>query len=136
MVRHLRKARPQLITDAPMGPEVEYEYRRKRYAIMMSGRVLCVILAACIYRVSAALAVLLVVGGGVLPWTAVIMANDRLSPKKVQSLHQRLPDTDRALPAVDQDRVIEAEYVSDTETSGRWVGPEAGDVPRDEHPAA
>jgi hypothetical protein len=80
-VRHPREDHPTLITDAPESLDDEFDRRRKRYAIMMSLRALCVIGAAVTYRVSWILAVVLIVGGAVLPWCAVILANDR-APKK------------------------------------------------------
>ena len=74
---------PTLITDAPQSRDEEYEHRRKRYAIMMAGRALCVIAAALTYRISPWLAVAFVVGGAILPWSAVILANDR-PPKRAR----------------------------------------------------
>ena len=44
---------------------------------MMGTRALCVILAAVTYQVSIALAMVFVVAGVVLPWCAVLIANDR-----------------------------------------------------------
>jgi len=80
-VRHPREDQPVLITDAPENLDDEFDRRRKRYAIMMSLRALCVIAAAVLYHVSWILAVVCIVGGAVLPWCAVILANDR-PPKK------------------------------------------------------
>lgn len=67
---------PVLITSAPESPDDEYDRRRKKYAIMMGLRAICVIAAALTYRVSLLLALAFVVGGIVLPWCAVIIAND------------------------------------------------------------
>lgn len=87
-----------LITDAPESLDDEFDRRRKRYAIMMAGRALCVIAAALTYQISWILALGLVVGGTVLPWCAVIIANDR-PPKKARRSHSRFGALEkRALP--------------------------------------
>lgn len=80
-MRHPREDHPVLITDAPESLDDEFDRRRKRYAIMMALRALCVIAAALTYRVSWILALGLVVGGAILPWCAVLLANDG-PPKK------------------------------------------------------
>jgi len=69
--------RPVLITDAPINLDDELDRRRKRYVITMGIRALCIIAAALTYTISGWLAALFMVGGIVLPWTAVVMANDR-----------------------------------------------------------
>ncbi len=107
-VRHPRDDEPVLITDAPESPDDEFDRRRKRYALMMATRALCVIAAAVTYQVSWILALGLVVGGTVLPWCAVILANDR-PPKKARRAMRRHfggPDT-RALPPGADRRTIE-----------------------------
>ncbi|MEO9138688.1 MAG: DUF3099 domain-containing protein [Jatrophihabitans sp.] len=72
----------QLITSAPESNDDEYDRRRKKYAIMMSLRIVCVILAALTYRVSPYLMATFIVGGIVLPWCAVIIANDGPAKKR------------------------------------------------------
>lgn len=101
-------AQPQLITSAPESSEDEFDRRKKKYAIMMSIRALCVILAATTYQVSIYLALVCVVGGMVLPWCAVIIANDGPVKKKAPAPRYRTPlNTERALTAGDQDRTID-----------------------------
>ena len=81
---------------------------------MMSMRALCVIAAALTYRVSWILAVALVIGGAVLPWCAVILANDR-PPKKTRRWRpyyggpndKRLESRQKTLPASRDDRTID-----------------------------
>jgi len=107
-VRHPRDDQPVLITDAPESRDDEFDRRRKRYAIMMGTRALCVIAAAVTYQFSWILALALVVGGTVLPWCAVIIANDR-PPKKARRMMQRhigVPDEPALPPPADQ-RTIE-----------------------------
>ena len=66
------------ITTVPLSPAQEYSARRRRYATMMSIRIACVIAAVVVSPVSLLLALVLMVGGAVLPWCAVLIANDRL----------------------------------------------------------
>jgi Flp pilus assembly protein TadB len=106
-VRHPREDQPALITDAPASLDDEYDRRRKRYAIMMAVRALCVIAAAMTYRVSWLLAVVFVVGGAVLPWCAVLLANDG-PPKRARRFRRYGgPPGERALPAGDDERTID-----------------------------
>ncbi|MBV9593529.1 MAG: DUF3099 domain-containing protein [Actinobacteria bacterium] len=81
-MRRSRHPDVALITSAPTSPNDEYNRRRKRYALMMSARAVCVVLAALTYRFSIWLALALVVGGAVLPWCAVLIANDRPARKR------------------------------------------------------
>lgn len=114
MVRHPRDDDPVLITDAPENLDDEFDHRRKRYAIMMAMRAACVIAAALTYRVSWILALALVVGGAILPWCAVILANDR-PPKRAnrwnryhgRPTEKQLERRNKALPAAKDDRTID-----------------------------
>ncbi|HEX5493137.1 MAG TPA: DUF3099 domain-containing protein [Mycobacteriales bacterium] len=92
--RHRRDT--PVITDAPASVEEQFAYRRRRYAIMMGTRIVCLILAAAFYHIVWLMA-LLAAGAIVLPWFAVIMANDRLPPKSGNFTHFA-GDPDRALP--------------------------------------
>ena len=97
-----------LITDAPVNPDDELDRRRRRYGIMMALRTMCVIGAALVYHVSLWLALAFIVGGAVLPWSAVILANDRPPRNRGRLLHP-VGRSDRELPAAEKDRTIEAE---------------------------
>jgi hypothetical protein len=100
---------PVLITTAAESSQREYDQRRKKYAVMMALRAVCVIAAATTYKVSLWLALAFVVAGMVLPWCAVIIANDGPAKKKNQRVGYR-PDlrTERALPAPrDDDRTVD-----------------------------
>ena len=114
-MRHPREDHPSLITDAPESLDDEFDRRRKRYAIMMSLRALCVIGAALTYRVSWILAVVLIVGGAILPWCAVILANDR-APKKSRRKNgyhhggpsgKALESRQKALPPAREDQTVD-----------------------------
>ena len=102
-----RDDQPALITNAPQSRDDEFDHRRKRYAIMMALRAVCVIAAAVTYRVSWLLTIALIVGGTVLPWCAVLLANDR-PPKRARRLqHGAGGSGERALPSGADDRTIE-----------------------------
>lgn len=68
---------PILITEAPPSPRAELDYRRRRYAITMGIRVVCLILAAAFHTIIW-LWPIFAVGALALPWIAVVLANDRL----------------------------------------------------------
>lgn len=106
-MRRTHAEHPALITTAPESGDDEYDRRRKRYAIMMSLRVVCVIAAALTYHVSVVLALAFVLGGAVLPWCAVIIANDRPPRKRTSAAGQRLGGEERALPPGADDRTID-----------------------------
>ena len=93
--------RPTLITEASVSAADEFAWRRKRYLIMMGLRALCVIGAASTFRFSGWLAAAFIVGGLVLPWTAVVMANDRMPKQGVRfsRFHGKHADTSKQLGA-------------------------------------
>jgi hypothetical protein len=80
-----RRARPVLITDADEDPERELRRREIRYVAMMLTRAGCLIAAAFIGVQKPPLwglwAGICVLGAVILPWLAVIIANDR-PPRK------------------------------------------------------
>jgi hypothetical protein len=112
----VKRAKPHLITDAEQSPEQELRGREIRYVLMMGIRALCVIVAAVLVMTDAPLLplwlTLCIAGAVILPWTAVLLANDR-APKPehriVNKLH-RPPDAPPA-PALPQQqhRIIDAE---------------------------
>jgi Flp pilus assembly protein TadB len=114
-MRRSRHDPPVLITTAPQSADDEYDRRRKRYAIMMAGRVVCVIIAALVYRDSLWLALGFAIGGAVLPWSAVIMANDRPPKKRQRGIAYGLSSGERALGAGPSDERIVDGQVDDRE---------------------
>lgn len=89
----MRRRRPAVITDAELSPDEQLRVRQIRYASMMSIRVVCLIVAGVLVSVQAPLLwlwlPLCVVGMVLLPWMAVLIANDRL-PKEQHRLSGRL----------------------------------------------
>jgi Flp pilus assembly protein TadB len=106
-MRRSHAEQPPLITTAPQTNDDEFDRRRKRYAIMMALRAVCVVAAAATYNVSIVLAMVFVVGGLVLPWCAVIIANDRPPKKRQPQTGYHGGSTERALPAGHDERVVD-----------------------------
>lgn len=82
--------RPILITEAPVNADDEYNQRRKKYLIMMIIRALCIIGAATTFTYSGWLAAAFVAAALVLPWCAVLIANNR-PPKQAVRFRRFLP---------------------------------------------
>jgi hypothetical protein len=90
-----RRPEPVLITEAEPSMAEQHAHRMKRYALTMGIRLVCLILAAIFYKI-VWLMLILAVLGTVLPWIAVIMANDR-PPKKRLKVNHYDARPDRAL---------------------------------------
>jgi hypothetical protein len=90
-----RRAEPVLITEAQISQVDQHAARKKRYAITMLVRTICLIFAAVFYQI-VWLMIILAVLGTILPWIAVIMANDR-PPKKRQQVNRYQARPDRQL---------------------------------------
>ena len=99
-----RRSEPVLITEAQTSRLDEHAARKKRYAITMAVRGVCLVLAAVFYQV-VWLMLIFAVLGTILPWFAVIMANDR-PPKKRQHVHRYVAGPDRQLESKPH-RIIE-----------------------------
>ena len=106
-MRRARADEPVLITTAAESGDDEYDRRRTKYAIMMTLRVVCVIVAASTYRVSIYLALAFVVAGMILPWCAVLIANDRPAKRRQRLTYRHDLRAERALPAGDDDRTVD-----------------------------
>ncbi|NYH76784.1 putative membrane protein [Actinopolyspora biskrensis] len=84
---------PVLITEAEPSYDDQQAARRKKYALMMSLRIPCLIAAVMVYPVWW-LSLIIVAVSIPLPWIAVLVANDR-PPRKSEhvSRFQGEPDT-------------------------------------------
>lgn len=71
---------PVLITEAAPSFEEQHAARRRKYAIMMSLRFPCLILAGVFYHIWW-LALIFLAISVPLPWAAVLIANDRPTRK-------------------------------------------------------
>jgi Flp pilus assembly protein TadB len=87
-----RPPEPVLITEAQASRLDEHAARKKRYAITMLVRGICLVLAAVFYHI-VWLMLIFAVLGTVLPWIAVVMANDRPPIKRQQvNRYEARPD--------------------------------------------
>jgi hypothetical protein len=111
-----RKRDTVLITDAPEDPEQELRRREIRYVAMMLTRALCLIGAAVLISTKPPLwgvwFTLCLVGMVLLPWFAVLLANDR--PAKTRAERRRpapaaTAPAQAALPAVADPRIIDGD---------------------------
>ncbi|MGH3812566.1 MAG: DUF3099 domain-containing protein [Pseudonocardiaceae bacterium] len=73
-----------LITAAEPSYAEQYATRRRKYAILMSARIPCLVLAGVFYQ-TWWLALTFVVLSIPLPWMAVLIANDR-APRKAEQV--------------------------------------------------
>ena len=93
-----RRPEPVLITDAHPSLHEEHAARKRRYVITMGIRALSVVGAAVVYAWTHILWLVLILAvlGTVLPWVAVIMANDG-PPKSKRQAYGYTPRPDRVL---------------------------------------
>jgi hypothetical protein len=94
--------RPVLITDAARSQDDQLRRRERRYVLMMLIRAVCVVVFAVLVASRPPLMWLWLSLTGVaavlIPWLAVILANDR-PPKEKYRLHRPRPgDGPRELP--------------------------------------
>ncbi len=101
----MRPSEPVLITEAEPSLDDQHAARKKRYAITMAVRAVSLVLAAVFYQ-TVWLMLVFAVLGTVLPWIAVVMANDRPPKSKQFRGYQARPD--RVLEARPA-RVIDAD---------------------------
>ncbi|MGY1829658.1 DUF3099 domain-containing protein [Geodermatophilus sp. SYSU D01180] len=91
-----RRSEPVLITQAEPSLAEQHAARKKRYVLTMAVRAVALVLAAATYQILW-LAIVFAVLGTVLPWIAVVMANDRPPKKKLDAHRFRAPQPDRIL---------------------------------------
>ena len=108
--------RAVLITSAETSQDDQLRRRQRRYILMMGLRAFCVVLAAVLIALDVPLLGLWLIICGLamvlLPWLAVILANDR-PPKERHRMRRHQPPEPApplALPAPrSDDRTIDAE---------------------------
>ncbi|GIH13771.1 DUF3099 domain-containing protein [Rugosimonospora africana] len=111
-----RASRPVVITDAEHSQGDQLHSREVRYLMMMSIRALCLIAAAVLVGVHAPLLWLWIpiclVGMVVIPWLAVILANDRPPLRRTRGAEKSTAapaDQPEALSPGTTIRIIDAE---------------------------
>jgi hypothetical protein len=105
-----------LITNAEQSQDDQLHYREVRYLLMMSFRAVCLVAAAVLAAVHAPLLwlwlAICVDGMVVIPWLAVILANDRPRPRRRSGPppppHQPADELPAPL-AIDPVRIIDAD---------------------------
>lgn len=112
-----RSPEPHLITDAERSPLDELRSRQRRYFIMMGVRALCVVVAGIVVINEVPYLpvwlTICVAGAVILPWSAVMLANDG-APRPEHRLVNRFrratpaPPVTAALPEREH-RVIDVE---------------------------
>ncbi|GAA4459292.1 DUF3099 domain-containing protein [Phytohabitans houttuyneae] len=112
-----RKAqRPILITGADRSQAEQLRSRQVRYVVMMSIRGVCLLVAAVLVGTKAPLLwlwlPLCLLGMVLIPWLAVILANDR-PPKEQYRFRHKPPEAEegprQALPSKPPPRTIDAD---------------------------
>ena len=112
--------RPVLITDAARSQDDQLRSRTRRYVLMMLIRAVCVIIFAVLVATRPPLLWLWLVlcgaGAVVIPWLAVILANDRPPKEKYRHFHKgdhtpppSLPTQPAAGPDTEPHKTIDAE---------------------------
>ena len=91
-----RRPEPVLITEAEPSLEEQHAARKRRYVITMVVRGVSLVLATVFYQ-TLWLALIFAALGTVLPWIAVMMANDRPPKKKLDVNRYAPPRPDRIL---------------------------------------
>ena len=86
-----RRAEPVLITAAEPSRDEQHAARKRRYAITMGVRAVSLVLAAVFYQ-TVSLMIIFAFLGTVLPWIAVVMANDRPPKRKLFQGYDARPD--------------------------------------------
>lgn len=95
---------PVLITEAQPSYDDQQAARRRKYTIMMSLRIPCLVVAAMCYQIWW-LALIILAISIPLPWMAVLIANDR-PPRKNEQVN-RFQQSSRAVEARDHQVINE-----------------------------
>src|SRR5688572_5635535 len=110
----MKQRRPQLITDARISQEEELKRRERRYILMMGLRAACVVAGVVLVMARVPLLGLWLplcgLGMVLLPWLAVILANDR-PPKNEHRMKRYRSNTApaNALPSQTSGKTIDAD---------------------------
>jgi hypothetical protein len=121
--------RPVLITDAARSPDDQFRSRQIRYVTMMGVRAACLILGAILISIRPPLLplwlILCAAGMVLLPWFAVLIANDRPPRSKSERAASSRPA--KPQPALAEHTAEEVEYLTvDSEVvdeGARWTPP-------------
>jgi hypothetical protein len=123
--------RPVLITDAARSQNEQFHSRQIRYAVMMGLRTVCLIVGAILVSVRPPFLgfwlILCAIGMVLLPWMAVLVANDRPARSKAERAASAAA-RERPQPTLAQHSAEEMDYliidVDPVEDGERWPTPE------------
>ncbi|MDQ7906499.1 DUF3099 domain-containing protein [Phytohabitans sp. ZYX-F-186] len=111
-----KAARPILITDADRSQADQLRSRQVRYVLMMSVRGVCLLVAAILVGTKAPLLwlwlPLCLLGMVLIPWLAVLLANDRPPKEQYRFRHNRTEADEppqQALPDASPPKTIDAD---------------------------
>ncbi|HKE65207.1 MAG TPA: DUF3099 domain-containing protein [Micromonosporaceae bacterium] len=108
-----RSPRPMRITDASPSQAEQLHHREVRYVVMMSIRAVCLVVIVLLVKIHAPLVWLwvpiLLFGMFIVPWLAVILANDRMPKRRYQATNVQPPDQRALTPSSPEEphRVID-----------------------------
>ncbi|GIE93459.1 hypothetical protein Ari01nite_09240 [Paractinoplanes rishiriensis] len=122
------KKQPILITDAARSQDEQFRSRQLRYVSMMGLRAACLIAGAILISVRPPLLglwlALCAAGMVLLPWAAVLIANDRPARSKAERA-AAAAEQERARPVLTQHSAEQVEYltidVEPTDDGERWA---------------
>jgi uncharacterized membrane protein len=103
------------ITDAPPSQSEQLRHRELRYVLMMGIRAICLVVIVILVKIHAPLVWLwvpaLLFGMFIVPWLAVILANDRMPTRRYQMTHRQPPPQRALTPGAQEERgrVIDAD---------------------------
>jgi hypothetical protein len=108
--------RPVLITDAARSQDEQFRSRQIRYVTMMGLRAGCLIAGAILISVHPPLLpvwlVICALGMVILPWAAVLIANDRPARSKAERAASAAREQERQQAALAQHSAEEIEYIT------------------------
>ena len=106
--------RPVLITNAARSQEEQFRSRQIRYVSMMSIRAACLVLGAVLVSLHPPLLwlwlALCVAGMVLLPWMAVLIANDRPAKTKAERAASELAKEQRRQAAIEKHPIRDQEH--------------------------
>lgn len=95
-VLHLRRDRPQLVTEARRSRSEDITYRERRYLVMMGIRLVCFVIAVIVFVNGGGWLTAIPAAGAILiPYFAVVFANsgrEPSAPRGFQAYQPNLPE--------------------------------------------
>jgi hypothetical protein len=110
------KKQPVLITDAARSQDEQFRSRQIRYVTMMGLRAACLIVGAILISAHPPLLpvwlIMCAAGMVILPWAAVLIANDRPARSKAERAASAARERERQQAALTQHSAEPVEYIT------------------------